>query len=121
MAKLSTPRKGWPRRLLARLRKRLPLRVPVRLVWRKDPRCAGEIVLGYAAYRYAWSRGKRGRLQRCWIVLDPRLSAGQAWDALIHEYAHCLDRQSRKTPKDCHDTRWGQCYSRVFRASFADG
>lgn len=91
----------------------------MRVAYRVGVLCRGEYVLGYAGYRRHWSKsGKPGRVLRHRIVIDSRLPLGEKWDVLIHEWAHCLDRETRpKRPKDCHDARWGQCYSKAFKAS----
>lgn len=55
----------------------------------------------------------------CWITIDPRVSQSEQWEIVVHEWAHCLDRDSGRVHalRDCHDTRWGQHYSRAYRAS----
>lgn len=107
--------------LLRRLRKRLPLKAPLRVRQSVGVKNDGDWVLGTAAYKQKWLGGrKKGKPQWFVITVDSRLPPGEKWECVVHEYAHCLDRGTRwNRPKDCHDTRWGQCYSRVFRASFA--
>ena len=107
--------------LMRRLRKRAPTKAPVRLVQQRGVRSGGEWVLGYAAYRRTWSRrGRPGRIKSHRIVVDSRLPLVEKWEVVVHEWAHCLDRMTRpRQPNDCHDARWGQCYSRAFRASLA--
>jgi hypothetical protein len=108
------------RRLMLKLRKHVPLRAPVRLVQRPGVRSSGEYVLAYAWYKQRWTPHGLKRPVRYRIVIDSRLPIGEKWECVVHEYAHCLDRDRRpKRPKDCHDARWGQCFARVFRASVA--
>lgn len=103
------------RTLMRRLRKHAPLSVPVRLRYRENIRCQGDLVPAMASYRIGL---KSGKMRSCWITVDPRLPLGEKWEAIVHEWAHCLDRESRTgNLRDCHDARWGQCYSRAFRAS----
>jgi hypothetical protein len=73
-------------------------------------------VLGVASIVTRWCRGKP-RIVRFHIAIDSRLSLGEQWEVLVHEYAHCLDRESRLRCRDRHDCRWGQHFSRAFRAS----
>ena len=74
--------------LMRRLRTHVPLRAPVRLVQRRGVKNANEFVLGYAAYRQPWMRGRRSRPKSYRIVVDERLSLGEKWECVIHEYAH---------------------------------
>lgn len=101
------------RELMRRLRKHAPLCAPVRLVQQKNVWCNGELVLGIACTRIASGKPLSFR-----IVIDSRLSAGERWDVIVHEWAHCLDWGTRFVElKNCHDARWGQHYSRAWRAS----
>lgn len=113
------PGKGWLRRLMRRLRTHAPVSVPVRVVRRRGVRLqTGEYVLGYMSRRQRWKCGKPLKADRFLIVFDSRLPAGEAWDCVVHEYAHCLDRDTRYlSPKDCHDARWGRCFAKAFKAS----
>lgn len=101
---------------MARLRKNAPLKAPVRVIQRKGVFCLGGPVLGYA-----WYSGSITRVTGYRIVIDSRLSAAEKWEAVLHEYAHCLDRETRSGPKDVHDSRWGQCFARAYRASMKHG
>lgn len=108
------------RELARRLRKHAPTKAPVRIIRQRGVRCDGGLVLGVISYKIHWRGGCPRRIERYRIVIDSRLSAGEQWDCLVHEWAHALDRETRpKRPKDCHDSRWGQCYARAFRASHA--
>lgn len=100
--------------LMGRLRKKAPLQAPVRLVQQKNCVCGGYLVLGYAAARYRYPAKKPVAFR---ITVDPRLSIGERWEVVIHEWAHCLDRATGRRPSDCHDARWGQHYAKAFRAS----
>lgn len=103
------------RTLMRALRSGAPLSAPVRVVQKLNPACNGQVVLGYAGTRVA--KGKPVRFQ---IVLERRLPAGEKYEVIVHEYAHCLDRDSRPHPvKECHDSRWGACYAQAFRAAMA--
>lgn len=106
------------RALLKRLRARAPASAPVSIVFKHGVRFGESLVLGVTSYRVRWRRGKPLPPERFRIEIDSRLPRGEQWEVLIHEWAHVLDRGTRpKPPKDCHDSRWGQCYSRAFRAS----
>lgn len=100
------------RELMRRLRRGAPLSKPVRLVQRPGVRMDGRWVLGYAGYRL-----RRGRVVSFRIVVDSRLPPGEKWDVVVHEWAHCLDRERRPRCRDPHDSRWGQHYARAWRAS----
>lgn len=102
------------RELLRRLRKHAPLKAPIRVRHVKDPMCWGEPCIG----RLDSLNYSRGRPRRFALILEARLSRAEKWDILIHEWAHALDRGSRKvTRKNCHDSRFGQHWARAFRAS----
>jgi len=104
------------RELMRRLRKHAPLPVPVRIVQRRSPRICGDLVLGYC--HRTLKGGPKPRARRFLIVVEERLSLGEKYEVIVHEYAHCLDRVKRPLDvKDCHDSRWGACYARAFRAS----
>jgi hypothetical protein len=107
---------------MRRLRKNAPLRVPVRLVQRRGVRCSGEWVLGVVSHRRRWlKRGGWSRPTGYLIVIDERMPLGEKWAVVIHEYAHCLDREKRWwRVKDCHDSVWGRCYSRALRATIRE-
>lgn len=101
------------RKLMRRLRTNAPLSAPIRLVQQRNPKCGRDTVLGYMAWR-----AKNGRATSFRIVVEERLPLGEKFEVVVHEYAHAIDRDTRpRMVKDCHDARWGQCYSRAFKAS----
>lgn len=116
---------------MRRLRKYAPLSAPVRLVQRKDPKCwfggtgsgasgrerVYDRVKGYALTFHQYEGEERVGVARFRIVIDSRLTLSEKWDVIVHEWAHCLDRQTRAWSKDCHDARWGQCYAKAWKAS----
>lgn len=101
------------RQQMRRLRKHAPLCAPIRVRQQIDPRCHGELCIGRMDTRV---RRRDQKVMHFTLVLERRLSAGEKYDCVLHEWAHALDRATRLNPKDCHDTRWGQCYSRAFNA-----
>jgi len=104
--------------LMRRLRTRLPLHAPVRLIQRRGVRFGSGFCLALAVYRQPWRRGHALRPVSYNIVIDSRLSHGEKWECVVHEYAHCLDRDTRhKRPREVHDARWGICFAKTFRAS----
>ena len=103
--------------LMKRLRKYVPLPVSVRLVQQN-----GDVYLGSGKDRQkvlgkAGCRMQNGKLVSFRITVDSRIPNGEKWEVIVHEWAHCLDRATRPVSRDCHDTRWGQHYSRAFKAS----
>ena len=120
---LADRRKDTPRlrRALLRLRKRCPVGVPVRVVRVKRPVCRWRgRVESVTAYASTIQNTRTKKLARFRITLSTRLSGDHLIDVLAHEWAHCMDRRTRsRNPRgDVHDTRWGQHYSRAWRATF---
>ena len=109
------------REVAARLRRKCPVGVPVRIVRVAKPVCdwkgSRENV---SAYCSTIESTHTKRIVRFRITLARRLRGEHLLDVLAHEWAHCMDRiERRRNPRgSVHDARWGQLYSKAWRNTF---
>jgi hypothetical protein len=93
-----------------KLRKEVPLGVPLRIQTSKTIKNTEESVLADCTDYYC-----EGRLAGFRIRVLRGQSLDSAIDCLIHEYAHALDREHRPNSRIDHGDSWGRLYAKCYQ------